>query len=60
VYADGSEERVRIAKLPRKPPRFRYRKVRLDRSRKKGFDRKLTSRESRQASSINLNQASGL
>jgi hypothetical protein len=37
VYADGSEERVPIGKLPRKPPRFRYRTVTLDRSRKKGF-----------------------
>ena len=33
----GSEERVCIEKLPRKPPRFRYRKVSLDKSRKKGF-----------------------
>ena len=38
VYADGSEERVCIVKLPRKPLRFRYRKVSLDKSRKKGFD----------------------
>jgi hypothetical protein len=37
VYADGSEERVCIVKLPRKPLRFRYRKVSLDKSRKKGF-----------------------
>jgi hypothetical protein len=37
VYADGSEERVPIVKLPRKPPRFRYRTVTLDKSRKKGF-----------------------
>ena len=36
-YADGSEERVPIVKLPRKPPRYKYRTVTLDRSRKKGF-----------------------
>jgi hypothetical protein len=36
-YADGSEERVPIVKLPRKPPRYRYRTVTLDKSRKKGF-----------------------
>jgi hypothetical protein len=36
-FADGSEEREPIVKLPRKPPRFRYRTVTLDRSRKKGF-----------------------
>jgi hypothetical protein len=34
VYSDGSEERVPIVKLPRKPPRFRYRTVTLDKSRK--------------------------
>ncbi len=37
VYADGSEERVCIVKLPRKPLRFRYRKVSLDKIRNKGF-----------------------
>lgn len=37
ILADGSEEREPIVKLPRKPPRFRYRKVNLDKSRKKGF-----------------------
>jgi hypothetical protein len=37
TFADGSEERKPIVKLPRKPPRFRYRKVTLDKSRKKGF-----------------------
>jgi hypothetical protein len=36
-YADGSEERVPIIKLPRKPPRYRYRTVTLDKSGKKGF-----------------------
>jgi hypothetical protein len=36
-FADGSEERAPIVKLPRKPPRYRYRKVKLDKSRKKGF-----------------------
>jgi hypothetical protein len=37
VYADGREERVSILKLPRKPSFYRYRKVSLDKSRKKGF-----------------------
>jgi hypothetical protein len=37
TFADGSVERLPIVKLPRKPPRWRYRKVSLDRSRKKGF-----------------------
>lgn len=37
LYADGSEERTPIVKLPRKPPRYRYRTVTLDKSRKKGF-----------------------
>ena len=36
-FADGSEERVPIVKLSRKPPRYRYRTVTLDKSRKKGF-----------------------
>jgi hypothetical protein len=36
-FADGHEERTPILKLPRKPPRYRYRKVTLDKSRKKGF-----------------------
>jgi hypothetical protein len=36
-HADGSEERVPIVKLPRKPPRHKYRTVALDTSRKKGF-----------------------
>jgi hypothetical protein len=36
-YADGTEELVPIVKLPRKPPRYRYRTVTLDKSRKKGF-----------------------
>jgi hypothetical protein len=37
TFADGREERVPIVKLPRKPPRWPYRKVSFDRSRKKGF-----------------------
>ena len=36
-FPDGRQERTPIVKLPRKPPRFRYRKVTLDKSRKKGF-----------------------
>jgi hypothetical protein len=36
-YADGTQERVPIVKLPGKPPRYRYRSMTLDRSRKKGF-----------------------
>ena len=37
AYADGSEERTPIVKLPRKPSRYRYRTVTLNKSRKKGF-----------------------
>ena len=37
TFADGSEERKPIVKLPRKPPRFPYRKVTFDKTRKKGF-----------------------
>ena len=37
VHADGVEERVPIVKVPRKPPRYRYRTVTLDKSKKKGF-----------------------
>ena len=37
MYADGSKERVPIVKLPAKPTRYRYRKVSLDKSRKRGF-----------------------
>jgi hypothetical protein len=37
TFADGSEERKPIVRLPRKPPRFRYRKVTFDKSRKKGL-----------------------
>jgi hypothetical protein len=37
VFAHGGEEREPIVKLPRKPPRFPYRKVTFDKSRKKGF-----------------------
>ena len=36
-FADGSEERVPIVKLPRKPARWPYRKVSFDKSHKKGF-----------------------
>lgn len=36
-YADGSEDRTPIVQLPRKPPRYRYRTVSLDKTRKKGF-----------------------
>jgi hypothetical protein len=36
TFADGSEVRKPIVKLPRKP-RFRYRRVTFDKSRKKGF-----------------------
>ena len=37
TYADGSEERLPIVKLPRKPSRYKYRKADLDKSRKKGI-----------------------
>jgi hypothetical protein len=37
TFADGSVERVPIVKLPRKPPRWPYRKVSFDKSRKKGI-----------------------
>jgi hypothetical protein len=37
TFADGSEERTPIVKLPRRPPRSRFRKVTLDKSRKRGF-----------------------
>jgi hypothetical protein len=37
IFADGDEEREPIVKLPRKPPRFPYRKATFDKSRKKGF-----------------------
>jgi hypothetical protein len=37
TFADGSEVRKPIVKLPRKPPRFPYRRVTFDKSRKKGF-----------------------
>jgi hypothetical protein len=36
IFADGSEERVPIVKLPRKPSRFPYRKGSFDKSKKKG------------------------
>jgi hypothetical protein len=36
-YADSSEERLPIVKLPRKPPRYSYRKVTFDKGRKRGF-----------------------
>jgi hypothetical protein len=37
TFADGRVERLPIVKLPRKPPRWPYRKVSFDKSRKKGF-----------------------
>ena len=37
IFADGSEERTPIVKLPRIPPRYAYRKVTFDKSWKKGF-----------------------
>ena len=37
TFADGREERVPIVKVPRKPPRFPYRKWTFDKSKKKGF-----------------------
>jgi hypothetical protein len=37
TFSDGGEERSPIVKLPRKPPRYPYRKVTFDKSRKKGF-----------------------
>jgi hypothetical protein len=37
AYAEGTEERVPIEKLPRKPPRYRYRTVTSDKSKKRGF-----------------------
>jgi hypothetical protein len=37
TFADGREERKPIVKMPRKPPRFPYRKVTFDKSRKKGY-----------------------
>lgn len=37
TFANGSEERVPIVKLPRKPPRFRYRTWSFDKTTKKGF-----------------------
>jgi hypothetical protein len=37
TFADASEERKPIVKLPRKSLRFPYRKVTLDKSRRKGF-----------------------
>jgi hypothetical protein len=37
TFADGSEMRKPIVRLPRKPPRFPYRRVTFDKSRKKGF-----------------------
>jgi hypothetical protein len=37
TYSDGSQDRMPIVKLPRKPPRYKYRKVTLDRSKKKGL-----------------------
>jgi len=30
-------DRLPVVKLPRKPPRYRYRKVKFDKSKKNGF-----------------------
>jgi hypothetical protein len=37
TFADGSEEHVPIVTKPRKPPRWPYRKVSFDKTKKKGF-----------------------
>jgi hypothetical protein len=37
TFADGREERKHIVKLPRKLPRYAYRTITFDKSRKKGF-----------------------
>jgi hypothetical protein len=37
TFADGRVERLPIVKPARKPPRWRYRKVSFDKSRKKVF-----------------------
>jgi hypothetical protein len=37
TFADGTEKRTPIVKQPRKPPRYPYRTVTFDKSRKKGF-----------------------
>lgn len=37
TFADGHEERVPVVKLPKKPSRFPYRTVTLNKSKKKGF-----------------------
>ena len=41
TFADGREERKPIVRLPRKPPRFAYRKVTFDKSRKRDFEGQL-------------------
>jgi hypothetical protein len=37
TFADGEKTREPIVKLPRKPPRWPYRKVSFDKSNRKGF-----------------------
>jgi len=37
TFANGSEERIPVVKVPRKPSRFPYRKWSFDKGRKKGF-----------------------
>jgi hypothetical protein len=37
IFDDGTEERKPIVRLPRKPPRFRYRTVSLDKSKRRRF-----------------------
>lgn len=37
TFADGTVERMPVVKMPRKQPRYPYRKVTFDKSRKKGF-----------------------
>jgi hypothetical protein len=37
TFADGTEKHVPIVKLPRKRPRYTYRKWSFDKSKKKGF-----------------------
>jgi hypothetical protein len=37
TFGDGTQERTPIVKLARKPPRYPYRTVTFDKTRKKGF-----------------------
>jgi hypothetical protein len=41
TFADGTKERVPVVKRPSKPARWPYRKLSLDKSRKKGFKNRL-------------------